>query len=82
MRGKTLRTALLAALLACVALTLTALAGAVGVGGQWGWDDRTVQNGTGAMWENPGGGCGVGCATWTPKLTCIPTAVALTRSSA
>jgi hypothetical protein len=44
-----------------------------GTGGQWYWEDRSVQNGTGAMWENPGGGFGVGCTTWTPKLTCIPT---------
>jgi len=45
-----------------------------GSGGQWGWDDRTVQNTTGAMWENPGGGFGAGCATWTLKTICIPTA--------
>jgi hypothetical protein len=44
------------------------------VGGQWGWDDRTVQDNSGAMWENPNDGFGVGCITWTPKLTCISTA--------
>ena len=41
--------------------------------GQWGWTDRTVQTGNSAAWQNPGGGFGI-CPTWTPKLTCIPTA--------
>ena len=39
--------------------------------GEWGWTDRTVQSNNGAMWQNPGGGFGVGCTTWTPKTTCI-----------
>src|SRR5256885_244321 len=116
MRGKTLRTVLLAALLAGVALTLTALAfarhsptGAVGAGkaaahrqsptgavrvgkatahrptsatywvsvranmsfaagGQWGWDDRTVQDNSEAAWQNPGGGFGV-CPSWGHRGT-------------
>ena len=41
--------------------------------GEWGWSDRTVQSGNSAAWQNPGGGLGV-CPSWTPKLTCIPTA--------
>jgi hypothetical protein len=44
------------------------------VGGEWGWEDRTVQSGTMSAWENPGDGFGSGCTVWTPKLTCIPTA--------
>jgi hypothetical protein len=44
------------------------------VGGEWGWEDRTVQSGSMSAWENPGGGFGTSCATWTAKLTCIPTA--------
>ena len=39
--------------------------------GQWGWTDRTVQSNAGAAWENPGGGFGVGCITWTRAPTCI-----------
>src|SRR5215467_258861 len=33
------------------------------VGGQWYWQDRTVQSNNGAAWENPGGGFGI-CQTW------------------
>jgi Kelch motif protein len=33
------------------------------VGGQWYWQDRTVQSNNGAAWENPGGGFGI-CTTW------------------
>ena len=44
-----------------------------GVGGEWGWTDRTVTGNDAAMWQNPGGGFGV-CPTWTLKTTCIPTA--------
>ena len=43
-----------------------------GVGGQWAWEDRTVQSGNGSMWQNPGDGFGSGCPTWGPKTTCIP----------
>jgi hypothetical protein len=42
--------------------------------GEWGWTDRTVQNGAPAQWQDPGGGFGV-CPTWMPKLaTCVTTA--------
>jgi hypothetical protein len=34
-----------------------------GVGGQWGWTDRTVQSNSPAAWQNPGGGFGI-CLTW------------------
>jgi hypothetical protein len=44
------------------------------VGGEWGWEDRTVQAGSMSAWENPSDGFGSGCTVWTPKLTCIPTA--------
>jgi hypothetical protein len=33
------------------------------VGGQWYWQDRTVQSNNGAAWQNPGGGFGI-CITW------------------
>jgi N-acetylneuraminic acid mutarotase len=33
------------------------------VGGQWYFQDRTVQSNNGAAWENPGGGFGI-CQTW------------------
>src|SRR5262249_30959618 len=39
-----------------------------GVGGQWGWTDRTVQANAGAAWENPPGGFGV-CLTWGRRNT-------------
>jgi hypothetical protein len=40
-------------------------------GGQWGWQDRTVQSNGPSAWQNPGGGFGV-CTTWGAKQTCIP----------
>ena len=40
-------------------------------GGQWGWETRSVQSGSPAAWENPGGGFGVGCTTWAPLMTCL-----------
>ena len=43
------------------------------VGGQWGWQDRTVQSGAAAAWQNPGGGFG-GCGTtWEAKTNCVST---------
>jgi hypothetical protein len=45
-----------------------------GVGGQWGWTDRTVQSNSGAAWQNPGGGFAAGCSpNYGRKTTCIPT---------
>ena len=32
-----------------------------GVGGQWGWDDRSVLSNNEAAWQNPGGGFGRLC---------------------
>ena len=40
--------------------------------GEWGWNERTVQWGNGAAEQNPGGGFGSGCLTWTRKTTCSP----------
>ena len=39
--------------------------------GQWFWQNRTVQAGSPAAWQNPGGGFGVGCTTWGVKTTCL-----------
>ncbi len=39
-----------------------------GVGGQWGFEDRTVQSNAEAAWQNPGGGFGV-CPTWGGRAT-------------
>lgn len=41
-------------------------------GGQWAWNDRTVQSNSGAAWQNPGGGFMSGCSpTWGRKTTCV-----------
>jgi hypothetical protein len=42
-----------------------------GVGGQWGWETRSVQNGNTGKWINPGNGFGTGCTTWTDVQTCV-----------
>jgi hypothetical protein len=42
-----------------------------GVGGQWGWQERLVQNGNPAAWQNPGGGFGTPCTTWGVRTTCL-----------
>jgi hypothetical protein len=42
-----------------------------GVGGQWEWNDRTVQADSPAAWQNPGGGFGTPCATWGVRTTCL-----------
>jgi len=31
------------------------------------WDNRSVISNSGAAWQNPGGGFGVGCLTWGPQ---------------
>jgi hypothetical protein len=41
------------------------------VGGQWGFETRTVQNGNPAAWQNPGDGFGTGCTTWNYENVCI-----------
>jgi len=42
------------------------------VGGQvfWALDSRTPP-GADAAWQNPGGGFGLGCTTWTDNATCL-----------
>jgi hypothetical protein len=42
------------------------------VGGEWGWENQTTVQGLPAVWQNPGGGFGVGCTTYTTETTCIP----------
>jgi N-acetylneuraminic acid mutarotase len=45
-----------------------------GVGGQWGWTDRTVQAFSGAAFMNPGGGFACpGGNGWVRKPDCVPT---------
>lgn len=44
------------------------------VGGEWGWDNRTVQSGAVAAWRNPGNGFVTGCTFWGANNVCIPTA--------
>lgn len=39
--------------------------------GEWGWQSKNTAVGTAAAWQNPGGGFGVGCTTWTNMQTCI-----------
>ena len=42
-----------------------------GVGGQWGWTERTVQSNSASAWRNPGGGFGTSCTNWAPRVaTC------------
>ncbi|MFO1339481.1 MAG: hypothetical protein U1F53_14875 [Burkholderiaceae bacterium] len=41
------------------------------IGGQWGWEVRSVQAGNGAAWQNPGDGFGSGCTTWGSLQTCL-----------
>jgi N-acetylneuraminic acid mutarotase len=46
-----------------------------GVGGQWGWTDRTVQAFSGAAFMNPGGGFACpGGNGWVRKPDCVATA--------
>ncbi len=40
------------------------------VGGQWGWETSSDQQGAADLWQNPDDGFGTGCTTWQP-LTCI-----------
>jgi hypothetical protein len=42
-----------------------------GVGGQWGFETRSVQSGDPAAWQNPGDGFGTGCTTWGVESVCI-----------
>ena len=40
------------------------------MGGEWGWETRTVQSGLAAAWENPGRGFTVACLTYANMQTC------------
>jgi hypothetical protein len=40
--------------------------------GQWFWQNRSVQSGFPAAWQNPGDGFGTGCATWQVRTLCLP----------
>jgi hypothetical protein len=42
------------------------------VGGEWGWMTNNTVNGDASMWQNPGGGFGVGCTSYTTTTSCIP----------
>ena len=41
------------------------------VGGQWGFETRTVQTGNPAAFINPGDGFATGCTTWAVESVCI-----------
>ena len=42
-------------------------------GGEWGWNTRTIvgKRSNPAVWENPGGGFALGCATFSNMQTCL-----------
>jgi hypothetical protein len=42
-----------------------------GVGGQWGWEVNSVQNGDLAAWQNPGDGFATGCTSWGTLEGCL-----------
>jgi hypothetical protein len=42
-----------------------------GTAGQWFFQNRSVQSGNPAAWQNPGGGFGVGCLTWGVRTVCL-----------
>jgi hypothetical protein len=39
--------------------------------GSWYWSNRTVGSNQGAVWRNPGNGYGLGCTTFTRRMTCV-----------
>lgn len=39
--------------------------------GQWGWMTDATATGDRAVWENPPGGFGIGCTTWTVMANCF-----------
>jgi hypothetical protein len=43
-----------------------------GAGGEWGWENQLSVVGNPAAWQNPGGGFGIGCTSWTTETSCIP----------
>jgi len=40
-------------------------------GGEWGWENRTTDNGDPAQWLNAGGGFASGCTDWGQENQCI-----------
>jgi len=38
----------------------------------WYWSERTTQNLSRALWQNPSNGSGTGCTNWTPIAICFP----------
>ena len=42
-------------------------------GGEWGWTQIAADKNDPGKWENPGGGFGTSCSSWTNTSTCIPT---------
>ena len=43
-----------------------------GVGGQWGWTERTVQSNSPSAWRNPGAGFATPCTNWGVRAgTCL-----------
>lgn len=41
------------------------------VGGEWGWETRTLQKASAAAWQNPGDGFASGCTTYANMQACI-----------
>jgi hypothetical protein len=39
--------------------------------GQWGWETRSIANGSESAWQNPGDGFASGCVTWGNQQDCI-----------
>jgi hypothetical protein len=45
---------------------------AFGAGGEFGWNTYSGFNlGANAQWQNPGGGFGTGCSSWSDMATCL-----------
>jgi hypothetical protein len=42
--------------------------------GEWGWIQNTITHHDPGQWENPGGGFGYGCSSWTDTSSCIANA--------
>jgi len=40
-------------------------------GGEWGWENQTMQVANPVLWRNPGNGFGTGCTTFTVESTCV-----------
>jgi len=38
--------------------------------GGWGWVQNTITHRNPGQWENPGGGLGLGCTSWSATSTC------------